>query len=531
MPDIREYKGFAYRQGLTAETPWLVSIVVPAEELLEWAGIPRRSEANLVGFQRAYDTDRVERAKEFFREPLNQSPTALVVGIHPQSVERGIVAVQMDDSTDEDQKIRSCTIRINITDAFDLQTAVEVVREQLSTRLQSDPGVADTAESAANESGEATTTWAQQTSDQLGEGLDDEEPEDEYDDDDGDDGDDGEEDAEYEIEMGHSLMEGLLRKLDDEDWCRDNEEHLKDMAKPATIIDGQHRVKGAQLLEQRLPFAVCCILECPWPEQVFQFTVVNYTAKGIPDQFITANAALSLTEAELSQLQSRLVQAGVKVVEYELMRAVHFDPRSPFAGMVNLSEKRDPERIGYKTMVRIAKEWYRGADQVFNLIFPSIYPDVKGRRKKTIRRELWKEEDWGDFFIDFWSVVRAAYESEASHVEGGTLWSVGRSQLMVAIVLYEYQRAFFRNLNAQDEEFFEVGDDEDVKAKMRLKLRRRAEKFTEYLPPDFFATKWAFTSLSTGAGRMALEEAMRELVDSKGQYQYARSSLVTGKTT
>src|SRR5262249_45418806 len=93
------------------------------------------------------------------------------------------------------------------------------------------------------------------------------------------------------IELGRSQLDELLKNLSNKEWFTANREALVDLAKPATLIDGQHRIKGAELCERHIPFAVCALFDCSWPEQVFQFTVVNYTQKGIPDQFITANAS------------------------------------------------------------------------------------------------------------------------------------------------------------------------------------------------------------------------------------------------
>jgi hypothetical protein len=326
------------------------------------------------------------------------------------------------------------------------------------------------------------------------------------------------------------VLDQLRERLDNPDWCAANEDALRDMAKPATLIDGQHRVKGAEGCERNIPFAVCAIVDCEWSEQVYQFTVVNYTAKGIPDQFITANAALSLTSEELNGLQNRLVQAGVKVIEYELMKVIQFDSRSPFYGLINLSEKKDPRKIGYKTMVRVARVWYLARHPVFKQILPNLYPELPKRAARE-RLERWKAGDWGNFFLDFWNVVADQYKGlSSSHRENGTLWEVG-AQSMVAIVLLELQEAFLTNLNAQDEDFFVPRDTENAVEELRTKLKRRAEKFVEWFPPEFFATRWAIGSLNTGMGRAALQQALRQFVDTKGRYQYGKSSLLTGKTT
>jgi hypothetical protein len=517
----RTYDGIAYRQSRLATAPWLVSFVASAEEILEWAGIPRRSEHNLSGFQRGADPVRIEKAKRYFELPVNQSPTALVLGIHPttEGMDR---RVTLDFTGGEDgDAIRSCRLTVLFDgESLDLPAAVEIVRRQLEHRLGDDDHVTeleaeddldeDTAPGDEPES-EVTENQGEQSLTQS----------------------DDEEDApDDEIELGRSILRQLLERLDDSDWYSEEENAIaiRDLAKPATVIDGQHRVKGAEACERNIPFAVCAIYDCPWPEQVFQFTVVNYTAKGIPDQFITANAALSLTRGELDVLRDRLVQADVKVIEYELMQVVQFDDQSPFNGLVDLSEKRAVDKIGYKTMVQVAKAWYDAKHPVFSLLLPSIYPDIKGRRAKSARVERWKSQDWGDFFLDFWKVVYNEYASHGSHEPGHQLWEPGHSQLVLAVVLLEFQKAYLENLNAQDEEFFELQPSNALVRDMRSKLERRADKFVDWFPPEFFATRWKLTSLNTGPGRVILQQVLRQFVDSKGQYQYARSPLVTGQT-
>src|SRR5690606_11397983 len=155
----------------------------------------------------------------------------------------------------------------------------------------------------------------------------------------------------------------------------------------------------------------------------------------------------------------------------------------------NLSESKDKSKIGYKTMVRIAKMWYATQHPAFKLVLPNLYPQVRGRHANSVRLARWKDEDWGDFFLDFWRQVHDRYADHPSHVEGHTLWDVGASNLMVAIVLLELQQAFLLNVAAQDEEFFEVSG-ENPKEELRRKLRKRAEKFLDWIPIGFFAHKW-----------------------------------------
>lgn len=511
------YRATAYRQASNSESPLLISFVATAEEILQWAGIPRRAEEGLIGFQRTADPVRVQKAAEFFRQAENQSPTALILGLHPSSggvhYEVEFEAARTDDLSLE-ASFRHCLLTVHSRETELSPTeARDLVRAQLLARLPTEfdePGSGEPIRELQSTVDDADYD-AEYSPEELSE----------------------DDDAE-EIELGTSVISDLLLRLEDEAWVARNIDDLRDMAKPATVIDGQHRILGAVEVDRDIPFTVVAIVDCPWAEQVFQFTVVNYTATGIPDQFITANAALSLTSSELDYLQDRLSQAGVKVTEYELMRVVNFDASSPFYGLVNLTEKPRPDRIGYKTMVRIAKAWYSARDPVFAQIHANLYPEIVGTPGPVKRERMteWKTATWGEFFIAFWEVVRNRYDSKPSHEPGHNLWEVGHSQLMVAVVLQQLQAAFLSNLRAQDEEFFEVAGETNEEALQHLlgKIRTRAEKFLDSVPAGFFGIKWKTTSLNIGAGKIALDSALAQLIDKKGRYQYENSTLVKGKT-
>lgn len=500
------YHGTAYRQALDPKAPWLVTFVSAAEELLVWAGIPRKTDRDLIGFQRPDEEPRVISAKNYFSQyGENQSPTSLVLGIHPQVGEGTSVHLQFTGGADSDT-IRGCELRITYMPDEPLEMAVQRLKVQVKQRLAAEPLM-------AGSSGDETEADTPLEDSEMAEESSEEMP------------------NEEEFELGRSLLQDLLNRLEDPAWIIENEKDLRDLAKPATVIDGQHRLLGAKLCERRIPFSVIAIHDCTWAEQVFQFTVVNYTAKGIPDQFITANAALSLTAGELQLLEGRLQQAGVKVIEYELMRVINFDSDSPFKDLVNLTSKKREDLIGYKTMVQIGKAWYTAKDSAVRQVVEHIYPGLKGKTylNRRMRLEHWKQDDWGMFFNDFWNTVRDRFAAE--HMPSGeSLWTVGKSNLMIAVVLLVLQEQFLTNLAAQDESFFEVGE-ADAITEMRARIRKRANTFIGYFKPEFFADRWQIKSLNTGVGRTALREVMRYLVDTRGSYQYTKHALFTNKTS
>ncbi len=212
-----EYSATAYRQALNPDAPWLISFVAPAEEVHTWAGIPRKTDNTLTGFQRPDEEPRVLKAKDYFSQfTTNQSPTSLVLGIHQQSNGRRLVDLQFEDQ-DEDKSVRSCKLIIALDEDEPLADAVERLKAQIRSRIAYTSDIENDVELLEDNQGEETTT-----EDADSDFVDNE-----------------------EIELGKSLLQNLLIKLDDPLWCKDNETHLRDLAKPATIIDGQHRNRNA----------------------------------------------------------------------------------------------------------------------------------------------------------------------------------------------------------------------------------------------------------------------------------------------
>jgi len=495
---MKTYHGIAYRQSKDDRAPWLISFVASAEEILTWASIPRRSDNVELGFQRIANEDKVAKAKEFFElASLNQSPTAIVLGIHPSAVGQRTIELDFDE-TSPGTNIRECKLKVDIASLpGSIDSQVATIRKQIEVRLGEAEAATDEAEEVADTVPEAHDQSAN--------------------DEDSDD---------QDVELGRSQLRNLLARLDDPIWCEANKEHLEQLSKPATIIDGQHRILGAAGCERNIPFTFCAIFNCDWEEQVYQFTVVNYTSDKIPDQFITANAALSLTATELDGLQKRLVQAGVKVVEYNLMKVVNFERTSPFYDKVNLTEKADPTLIGYRTMIQVARRWYSGRHDAVKLVIRHLYPEVRQAGKRI---ETWKDGDWGVFFLAFWRTVEKTYQDKVDR-SGRSLWAVG-THLMTAVVLLELQEVYLKNLNAQDEEYFQPREGIDSMTHLTLQIERRAEKVMEYIPPEFFAAAWKLSSLNTGPGRVALKAALDDLVDSKGKADFRQAALITGNIT
>jgi len=106
-----EYHGTAYRQALDPSAPWLISFVAPAEEVNAWAGIPRKTDNTLTGFQRPDEESRVLKAKDYFSKfTTNQSPTSLVLGIHAQADEHRLIKLVFLDDDKGESNVRRCKV-------------------------------------------------------------------------------------------------------------------------------------------------------------------------------------------------------------------------------------------------------------------------------------------------------------------------------------------------------------------------------------------------------------------------------------
>ena len=233
------YRGRAYRQALDESAPWLLNFVANADTLKLWAGIPRRSDQNRAGFQRLEAQPRIDQAKEYFQQPLNQSPTSLIVGLHGELSEdiRAVFEFLPDDDEDSGASV-PCELVVTYKEPS-VQEARDIVRTQLLTRLASS--------TSTDPQGDNLSTA---TGDQAGEDSilenDDGDLETEISTESGDSDDSGDTDEDEsettsdELELGDSVVGQLLAQLDDDAWLTegDNAAAIIDLAKPATIIDG-----------------------------------------------------------------------------------------------------------------------------------------------------------------------------------------------------------------------------------------------------------------------------------------------------
>ncbi len=284
------YFGLLFRQR--EDAPEAVLFIAPAEEIGEWAGVPRKSSAFMKGFQRAIDEKHVEEIVGFFQESENISPTAIVVAFKPQKLR--IEPLEMDEKTrPREANWQPVLISIKWEELKD--TRVDVLAEGVVEILKKELPNSD---------------YYEKDEDEIDE-----------DEENGDEEDDLEEISNQasEFSVGHSHLRKFIKNLESREWLENSSkedepklrEMLIDLLKPGTIVDGQHRTRGAAFLERQIPFPVVGLVDASWKEEVFQFVVINQRAKPIESAFLSAIISSSLSEKDIEELKSRLEQAGV----------------------------------------------------------------------------------------------------------------------------------------------------------------------------------------------------------------------------
>jgi hypothetical protein len=467
------YEVFAFRQQ--KNSPIQLAFVAPAGQVMSWAGVPRKSDELLTGYQRFLDDVRIKtEVLPFFQNPMNCSPTAAIVALRKNAGMNGCDLRFHDGSDDVGQGVvKPATLIINqihYSDDSDqiFEDALAYVKERLAF---------EASEPDDNDEGEISE-------DDLDIDSDDEQEE--------------------PIHLGSETLVRMKKLLEDKsNWNRKEfRDAIADYVKPAFLIDGQHRIAAAAKLgKEGLPFMLCGLFDASWEEQVFHFTVVNLKPKKIPPNLITSIAALSLTRTEQVNLETRLENAGVRMWEVSLMSQVSFNKISPFYEKVDMSvgSKNQSLKLGYGSMKRVASVWYRCSYTVLTRI-ARILSETKSDQKA---KRNWKDEGlWFDFFRAFWSEVRDSYseilwqKQEGNRLfNGATLWALQESMLQAMSVFPASTWTIEESLEGEQRS-------EELQKKFRSAVSELMVNFPEKLWTD----SWTRPSQDTTPGRSELAE-------------------------
>jgi hypothetical protein len=481
-----EYTALAFRQQ--NNSPIEVAFVAHSLDILEWAGVPRKSDEMLTGYQRFLNRHRINQdIVPYFQEPKNCSPTAVIVALRKDA---GLGRCLLENANIGPGELITTKLVIEVDeDSLETDSVFEAALRYVNSRLGTQEAFPSLDEGPEEEP------------------FDEEELEEEEEE--ADEGDDSED----TINLGSKTLMSLRDMLDDRNnWSRHEfRQAISDFVKPALIIDGQHRVYGAAKIGAKgLPFIVCGLYDPSWEEQVFQFTVVNLRPRRIPPSVITSIAALSLTRSELDRLESRLTQAGVKMAEVTMMSLVAYDDKSPFASMIEMhirdSEGRG-DHLGYGAMKRIAKIWYRGSRKSLTLIAKNLF----ATNNITTARKEWRESRaWFEFFCLFWGEVRDRHPAD--------LWEKSpNNRLLIGAHLWALQEAILTSADGQVPSHWKIKDDEipyeERLEHLRGRFREILGEALKCFPVELWTRPWTKASQDTNAGRKDLADIFKKFIE------------------
>jgi hypothetical protein len=214
------------------------------------------------------------------------------------------------------------------------------------------------------------------------------------------------------------------------------------------VVDGQHRLWGAATASAGSDIWLPVVLmpNASWVDQIYQFVIINETAKKVDTSLLTDIFGNSLTEEEAVQARKRFESSNIDVEARIAAVLADSHADSPFNGMVKwrgvggsgtttasngfLNEKTIRDLIQGQGRGR----GFRVDDEFYTCV---VEPTIPNRDDWM----NWTDGRWKDFWFAFWSEVRDYYNSEAP--AGKTLWSnTVQSNLTKAVTLRQFQRLY-----------------------------------------------------------------------------------------
>jgi hypothetical protein len=509
------YIGELYRQG-SSEIE-LISFCASANDIYSWGGVPAKTERFHGGFQRALG-ERHKKIKKFFDDG-QASPTCIVVAFREGALT--MTQLGFPPAWPKKDALNNHPNFVNIGfefEALDEDSSLEHlrqrVRELLSPRLEDSK-----TEELVDSTEEEPTDEAYEGSEDDAEEVDEEEESDDSD----------------ELDVGQGKLLTFFNFIDSDEqidaWLRKETaryDELKakpklnkkersfieftptqklkslliSLLRPATIVDGQHRVWGAYYSDESpILFNVCAIKDTSWIEQVFQFVVLNKLAKPISTSFLTGLLNTSLTNKEVGEIEDRFEPIGIKNTDRKIVKYLNYESQSPFAGMIaeagEIAGVDNSGRLSDKGMISLAKRWKSISGNKNSLELEMFLPALGVNTKAEARRKWNRYETWTEYFFAFWQTMKNKYERDGIWIKAD------KHYLLYIVTMHAMQDLFIENQSEGDTRFEGIED-----------FVKKVELFFYKVPSTFFQG-WEATGLQSGDGPDHIKDAIKEL--RKGQ--------------
>lgn len=469
MPTYK-YSAVEYTQIKTGTK--ILLLAAPCHEITQWAGIPRKEAkegVTTIGFQRIADDKRLKKLNHFLSDPTNVIANPILCAVRTGDRFKfdavGPVA---------DPLVRIGVLTVTEPD-FDDLTLVQLLQELERLLAHRKPTLKEILpdEDQVTELGLAA---------KAGPATDESEAE--------------EEEEEEEEAIGpdglnfstESHIDDFYRSVQNRrvaleragstnltEFAGFSKLALRDYLRAATVVDGQHRLLGAQeylrefldhdekarkfqdqLLGEGVPaedvtsqaqkefarrLGIALIWNDDWAEHVFQFVVVNQKATPIPKALLGSIVATTLTDAEVAKITERLGKADIPVVDYQVIAYLEGSPNSPFRGLIKRGYEKPQEsekKLEFSVASRLADtfRFLKGAKYFHNkdvdyakkwavsqLPGSKIVADFRERGFET-PFDYWSspEGPWRDVFCAVWTVVRDTLGDTSGDKEVRNAW-------------------------------------------------------------------------------------------------------------
>lgn len=441
----------------------LVLFAAPAIEINEWAGVPQKAriskdealDAELLGFQRDDDEERIVKISKFYSDPRNVIQNPLLCAIRNKLG----VSIEFAPRDEGEMPVVDGELTITYPDLSKL-SMLELfngAKEHLEER------VPDLKEQ------ELPKKLAAKLSKLIGHDFfpDDEELDEVEDEQNNPDEEEPLEEAVLsqshvvdfwkELAARVLILEKLGVAYDEDEFLGFSREAMEVYLKPVILVDGQHRLKGAikaaeialdsdegrwgriaALTDKGLPpdeisrsllseksrnLPISLLLDEKADEHVFQFVVVNQKATPVRAALLGTIISTSLADNELQRIADRLESAGIPLQSSVAATYLAKNQESPFAGLVARGLNGDgADLLPWSVLSQLVSMFrnLRGARYFHDSKID--YADLWKRKyldQSAVcdnwnaadfknREEYWSspEGPWRDVFIEFWKAVK-----------------------------------------------------------------------------------------------------------------------------
>ncbi|KUJ00070.1 hypothetical protein [Vibrio sp. MEBiC08052] len=477
----------------------LILFGAPAVEIECWAGIPQKKSFNpelaeSTGFQRTENKKRLEQLERFFNNKHNVIQNSLICGL--KKIEGGSVEFFSENGVSGDIVIKFPDLyKMKLVDLFDMlkKTLYERIGEHKDL---TDHNLIDFLKSKIS---------LFSTEDEVEEIENDSE-------------------TDEPIVFEESHLEDFLKDViarheilkeitDDSTQYGDSflgfdRNSLLSFLLPITLVDGQHRLKGAirdaysslsrgelrdlvaqrisdgdepeevekELLKENSRFLPISLLMDDDPkEQVFQFVVINQKATPIVKSLLGTIISTSLTTDEMDSVSGRLKDSGIVLDDARAITWAARNPSSPFYELVERgleSDKKDLLQWNVMgSLIQIFRELKGGC------LFHARNDYAKSWKDKYLAQsnivssddideafEEWRSLDgiWRDVFIVFWNKIRSEF-SQGENPSRFNYWgNPRRSNLFNKISLTILAADFFKYISVAKKKIDDLSDIEPL---------------------------------------------------------------------